>query len=100
MKKKPEPQPKLKHPEYKFFTGPMKTDEIPIQIQFNKELLESKHMFSEYKTVEPPKQIVGRLIELKKNERKYDEKPNVFFRDEKPSPKRNVYDSVFQHPLL
>lgn len=78
----------------------MKKEEIPVQIKFNKDLLEAKHMFAEFKRVEPPQQILSRLIEIKKNERKYDEKPKVFFRDEKPCPNRNVFDSVFQHPLL
>lgn len=93
--------PKLQDPEYKFFSGPMKKEEIPVQIKFNTDLLESKHMYSAYKKVEPPTQIVGPLIEIKMNEkRKYDEKPNVFFCDERPNPDRKVYDSVFQHPNL
>lgn len=99
-KKPPPPPPKLQKPEYKFFSGPINRDEIPMQIKFNKELLEAKHMYSEFKRVEPPKQLIGRLIEIKKNERKYDEKPKVFFRDEKPRRNRNVFDSVFQDPLL
>lgn len=99
LSKRPIPAPEPNLAEYKSLSSPITAEEIPVKIKFNKELLEKKNMYSEFKRIEPPRQLVGRLVEMKRNEKlTLEKRPQIFFEDEKPPKKRTVYDSVFQDP--
>ncbi|CAH1967941.1 unnamed protein product [Acanthoscelides obtectus] len=54
---------------YKSRSGCIKPDEIPEQLNINKELFEKKNLFADFKTVEPPRQLVSKLAEIKLNAR-------------------------------
>ncbi|KAJ3618390.1 hypothetical protein MTP99_006389 [Tenebrio molitor] len=58
---------KVPYPPYKCKCGPVETDEIPDNLKFNKELLEKKNIFADFKRVELPKQMVVRIVEMEKN---------------------------------
>ncbi|EFA04937.1 uncharacterized protein LOC103313425 [Tribolium castaneum] len=52
---------------YKCKSGPVKPEEIPENLQFNKQLLERKNIFADFKRVELPKQMVVRIVEMEQN---------------------------------
>lgn len=54
-------------PHYKCKSGPIQVDEIPDVFKFNKELLEKKNIFADFKRVELPKQMLVRMVEIEKN---------------------------------
>jgi len=41
--------------------------DIPLRININKELLEQKNIFCEYKRAEPPRQFVGRILDVQRD---------------------------------
>lgn len=56
-------------PGYKTRSGPISPDDVPLQLKINRKLLEKKNMYSDYKRIEPPRQLLGKLIEIKQNEK-------------------------------
>lgn len=42
-------------------------EDIPKKIIFNRNLLEKKNMYAEFKRVDPPKHLIGKIVELQKN---------------------------------
>ncbi|KAJ3651794.1 hypothetical protein Zmor_017807 [Zophobas morio] len=61
--------PQMPFLPYKCKVGPVAPDEIPDILQFNKQLLERKNIFADFKRVELPKQMVVRIVEMQKNKR-------------------------------
>lgn len=55
---------------YKTITWPIDMHEIPARFNINKDLLEKKNMeYMEFKRIEPPRQLVERVLEMEKNAR-------------------------------
>lgn len=40
---------------------------MPAQLKINKDLLVKKNMFADYKRVDPPRQMIARLLEIEQN---------------------------------
>ncbi|RZC34438.1 uncharacterized protein BDFB_012199 [Asbolus verrucosus] len=57
-------------------TGPIQPGEIPDNFKFNRELLDKKNIFADFKQVELPKQLVVRMLEMDKNRKPSLEKKN------------------------
>ncbi|XP_044261018.1 uncharacterized protein LOC123008997 [Tribolium madens] len=62
-----EESPSVRFSPYKCKSGPVKPEEIPENLQFNKQLLERKNIFADFKRVELPKQMVVRIVEMEQN---------------------------------
>lgn len=84
--------------EYKTRSGPVDPQEYPLRLKFNRELLEKKNMYAEYKKVEPPQQLVAKILELKQNERPTLERkfPHLDAELQKAKARRNVFDTLKQ----
>ncbi|KAJ8957886.1 hypothetical protein NQ318_001882 [Aromia moschata] len=54
---------------YKSRSGPITADEIPAHLKIDKQCLEQKNIFSEFKRVEPPRQLLAKMVEIRRNER-------------------------------
>jgi len=52
---------------YYHFSGPINIEDIPNYIKFNKDLVERTNEYSEFKIVEPPRQLLNKIIEMQKN---------------------------------
>lgn len=87
-----------KQKEYKTRSGPITPDDYPLHLKFNRELLEKKNMYAEYKKVEPPQQMVAKILEMRQNERPTLERkfPHLDAELQKAKARRNVYDTLNQ----
>lgn len=84
--------------EYKSRSGPITPNDYPLHLKFNRELLEKKNMYAEYKKVEPPQQLVAKILEMRQNERPTLERkfPHLDAELQKAKARRNVYDTLNQ----
>lgn len=84
--------------EYKTRSGPIAPDDYPVHLKFNKELLEKKNMYAEYKKVEPPQQLVAKILEIRQNARSTLERkfPHLDAELQKAKARKNVYDTLKQ----
>lgn len=88
--------------EYKTRSGPVDPQDYPTHLKFNKELLEKKNMYAEYKKVEPPQQLVAKILEIKQNERPTLERkfPQFDVELQKAKARKNVYDTLRQQDSI
>lgn len=103
LSRKKKPRSQFNYPQYKNVNlDVILAEDIPKKINFNKELLEKKNLYSEFKKVEPPKQLVGRMIELEANmkTRATMSFPEICRKAEQPQKKREVYDTLEQKENL
>ncbi|CAG9770744.1 unnamed protein product [Ceutorhynchus assimilis] len=68
---KPKTDTKLSNPasSYQTRSGPVKPEDYPAHLKINKEMLQKKNIMCEFKRAEPPQQMLGRMVEIKQNER-------------------------------
>ncbi|XP_072381123.1 uncharacterized protein [Diabrotica undecimpunctata] len=67
----PKPPRQLPTPKhlYKSISGPIKPDDIPSRFKFNKECLDRKNIYADFKRVEPPRQLLAKILEIQLNEK-------------------------------
>lgn len=88
--------------DYKTRSGPVDPKDYPTNLKFNKDLLEKKNMYAEYKTVQPPQQLVAKMLEIQQNvrptlERKF---PQFDVELQKAKARKNVYDTLNQQDSI
>lgn len=90
------------HGEYKSRSGPVDPADYPVHLKFNKELLEKKNMYAEYKKVEPPQQLVAKILEMRQNERPTLERkfPQFDAELQKAKARKNVFDTLKQQDSI
>ncbi|KAJ8981961.1 hypothetical protein NQ317_002135 [Molorchus minor] len=54
---------------YQSRSGPIAVDEIPAHLKIDKHCLEVKNIYTEFKRVEPPRQLLAKMLEIKLNEK-------------------------------
>lgn len=59
----------IDYPQSYYYKFPAGVNDIPVQLKINKELLEQKNMYADYKRVEPPRQLMASIVEMQQNER-------------------------------
>lgn len=99
LSKRKQEKTKITYPQYKNINlDVILTEDIPKKIKFNRDLLEKKNLYSEFKKVEPPKHLVGRMIEHEKNVAWMGSGmgKNICRDVQKPKKKREVYDTLHQ----
>nr|XP_023024620.1 uncharacterized protein LOC111512703 [Leptinotarsa decemlineata] len=67
LPKKPSKLPVPKF-TYKSRSGPVSSDEIPLKLKC-KEYMEKKNIFYDFKRVDPPRQLLARMLEMQLNEK-------------------------------
>lgn len=84
--------------KYKTRSGPVGIHDIPEQLKINKQLLEKKNMFSDYKRVEPPRQMIARLVEIEQNATPTLERKRLG--PKKPPKRKAVFESLQQEDSI
>ncbi|GJQ85982.1 hypothetical protein Trydic_g21826 [Trypoxylus dichotomus] len=90
---------------YKTVSWPIDMHEIPARLNINKDILEKKNMeYMEFKRIEPPRQLIERIVEMERNTRPTLEKKRSAVQDaveKKPlqdAPgKGAVFETLHQH---
>lgn len=99
LRKKPPTKQEMELEKYTSINfAKLEAEELPKQIRINTKLLETKNIFAEFKRVEPPKQLLGKLLEMKKNEKPtLEKKATEICTKQKPTTKEEtVFDTLKQ----
>uniref|UniRef100_A0A6P7F5R5 Uncharacterized protein LOC114326600 n=1 Tax=Diabrotica virgifera virgifera TaxID=50390 RepID=A0A6P7F5R5_DIAVI len=67
----PKPPRQLPAPKhlYRSISGPIRPDDIPSRLHINKECLDRKNIYADFKRVEPPRQLLAKILEIQLNEK-------------------------------
>ena len=91
---------------YKSVQWPVDMHEIPARLNLNAEILDKKNMHVEFKRIEPPRQLIGRIVEIDRNKKKTLERKDLVpvdfaqvekkRKDIKVTSKSAVFDTLYQ----